>query len=130
MPDRVVESGNGRTMAIREAYRSGRAEEYREWLTEEAETFGLDPERVKAMTHPVLVRVRTEALDRREFAIEANQDDKLAMTATEKARADADRLDSALLAKLSDDGNLLAASNRDFVTGFLSAGARGRLGQG
>lgn len=117
--DRVVESGNGRTMALQEAYRSGTAEEYREWLIGEAEYFGLNPERVRAMKAPVLVRVRTTDIDRRVFAIEANQDDKLTMTGSEKARADADRLDMALLARLSDDGNLLAAANRDFVTGFL-----------
>ncbi|WP_062359733.1 defense against restriction DarA-related protein [Vreelandella aquamarina] len=120
-PDRVVESGNGRTMAIQEAYRSGSADEYREWLIEEAHHYNLDAARVRAMKAPVLVRVRTSALDRREFAVEANQDDKLSMTGTEKARADADRLDEALVAKLADDGNLLAASNRDFIMGFLQS---------
>lgn len=120
-PDRVVESGNGRTMAIQEAYRSGSADEYREWLIEEAHHYNLDAGRVRAMKAPVLVRVRTSAIDRREFAVEANQDDKLSMTGTEKARADADRLDDALVAKLADDGNLLAASNRDFIMGFLQS---------
>ncbi|SUD59819.1 Uncharacterised protein [Ectopseudomonas oleovorans] len=120
-PDRVVESGNGRTMAIQEAYRAGTADEYREWLIDEAAYFGLDAERIRAMKAPVLVRVRTSSVDRREFAVEANQDDKLTMTGTEKAKADADRLDTALLAKLSDEGNLLAASNRDFVNGFLQS---------
>lgn len=120
-PDRVVESGNGRTMAIQEAYRSGSADEYREWLIEEAHHYNLDAGRVRAMRAPVLVRVRTSTLDRREFAVEANQDDKLSMTGTEKARADADRLDEGLVAKLTDDGNLLAASNRDFLMGFLQS---------
>jgi len=120
-PDRVVESGNGRTMAIQEAYRSGNADEYRDWLIEEAHHYNLDAGRVRAMKAPVLVRVRTSELDRREFAVEANQDDKLSMTGTEKARADADRLDEGLVAKLADDGNLLAASNRDFINGFLQS---------
>ncbi len=121
-PDRVVESGNGRTMALQEAYRSGNAEEYRDWLIAEAGYFGLDAEHIKAMKSPILVRVRTSMdIDRRMFAIEANQDDKLSLTGTEKAKADADRLDSALLNKLGDDGNLLAASNRDFVNGFLQS---------
>lgn len=119
--DRVVESGNGRTMAIIEAYRQGTAEEYRAWLLEEAEHLGLDPERIRAMKAPVLVRVRTSDVDRRSFAVEANQDDKLAMTGTEKAKADADRLDMALLSKLGDEGDLLAAGNRDFVKGFLAS---------
>ncbi|MBK1695118.1 hypothetical protein CKO09_10260 [Chromatium weissei] len=119
--DRVVESGNGRTMAIQEAYRTGKAEDYRQWLMEEAPTFKLNPDKVKVMKAPVLVRVRTSELDRREFAIEANQDDKLSMTGTEKARADADRIDDALLSKLSDDGDFLAAYNRDFIIGFLAS---------
>lgn len=120
-PDRVVESGNGRTMAIQEAYRSGSADEYRDWLVEEAHHYNLDTGRIKAMKAPVLVRVRTSQIDRREFAVEANQDDKLSMTGTEKARADADRLDEALISKLADDGNLLSAANRDFINGFLQS---------
>ena len=120
-PDGVVESGNGRTMAIQEAYRNGDAGEYREWLESEADFYGLDAGKIKAMRAPVLVRVRTSSIDRRQFAIEANQDDKLAMTGTEKAKADADRLDTGLMSTLGDDGNLLAASNRSFVVGFLQS---------
>lgn len=119
-PDRVVESGNGRAMAIREAYRLGQADEYREWLEENAEYFGVDVAKIKRLKAPVLVRVRTSAIDRVAFAVEANQDDKLAMTATEKARSDARRLDDAMLAKLAD-GDLGSAANRDFVAAFLQS---------
>lgn len=119
-PDRVVESGNGRAMAIREAYRLGKADEYREWLEENAEYFGVDVNKIKRLKAPVLVRVRTSAVDRVAFAVEANQDDKLAQTATEKARSDARRLDSAMLAKLAD-GDLSSAANRDFVAAFLQS---------
>ena len=62
----------------------------------------------------------TSAIDRVAFAVEANQDDKLAMTATEKARSDARRLDDAMLAKLAD-GDLGSAANRDFVAAFLQS---------
>lgn len=118
--DRVVESGNGRAMAIREAYRIGQADEYREWLVENAEYFGVDVAKIQRMKAPVLVRVRKTAINRVEFAVEANQDDKLAMTATEKARSDAKRLDTAMLAKLAD-GDLNSAANRDFVAAFLQS---------
>lgn len=118
--DRVVESGNGRAMAIREAYRIGQADEYREWLVENAEYFGVDPAKIQRMKAPVLIRVRKTAINRVEFAVEANQDDKLAMTATEKARSDAKRLDAAMLAKLAD-GDLNSAANRDFVAAFLQS---------
>ena len=118
--DRVVESGNGRAMAIREAYRLGQADEYRDWLVENADYFGVDVAKIKRLKAPVLVRVRISDVNRVEFAVEANQDDKLAMTATEKARSDAKRLDAAMLAKLAD-GDLNSAANRDFVAAFLQS---------
>ncbi len=119
-PDRVVESGNGRAMAIREAYRIGQADEYRAWLLEHADYFKVSASKIESMKAPVLVRVRISEVNRAEFAVEANQDDKLAMTATEKARSDAKRLDSALMAKLAD-GDLASAANREFVSGFLQS---------
>lgn len=119
-PDRVVESGNGRAMAIREAYRIGQADEYRAWLLEHADYFKVSPDKIEAMKAPILVRVRVSAVNRAEFAVEANQDDKLAMTATEKARSDAKRLDVPMMAKLAD-GDLGNASNRDFINAFLQS---------
>lgn len=120
-PDGVVESGNGRTMAIKEAYKIGEADAYRAWLIDEAAYFGLDPDKIKGMKAPVLVRIRTSAVDRAAFAVEANQDDKLAMTATEKARSDAKRLTDAVIARMADDGDLLAAGNRGFISAFLAS---------
>lgn len=118
--DRVVESGNGRAMAIREAYRIGKADEYREWLLEHADYFKVSASKITSMKAPVLVRVRVSFVDRADFAVEANQDDKLAMTATEKARSDAKRLDTAMMAKLAD-GDLTSAANREFVSAFLQS---------
>lgn len=119
-PDRVVESGNGRTMSIREAYRIGKADEYREWLLEHADYFKVSAAKIQSMKAPVLVRVRVSNVDRAVFAVEANQDDKLAMTATEKARSDAKRLDAAMMTKLAD-GDLTSAANRDFISAFLQS---------
>lgn len=118
-PDRVVESGNGRTMAIVLAYRTGKAGEYRQWLEDEAGYFGLDAAQVKAMKQPVLVRVRTSDVDRQSFTVEANQDDRLSMTATEKARADAARLTPELIALMTENGDLMAAENVPFLAAFL-----------
>ncbi|WP_394211185.1 hypothetical protein [Psychrobacter piscatorii] len=72
--DLVVESGNGRAMAVKLAYDSGDAENYRAWLVENANEFGFSAEQVENYKQPVLVRVRTTAIDRMDFAIEANQD--------------------------------------------------------
>lgn len=122
-PDRVVESGNGRTMAIIMAYKNGDANEYKQWLIDEADVYGISPAKIQSMIEPVLVRVRTSKVDRAVFAVEANQDDKLSMTATEKARSDAKRLDSKLMMHFDPgaNGDLLAASNRDFISGFLKS---------
>lgn len=121
--DLVVESGNGRTMAIQLAYERGQANEYREWLVEEAEYFGFSSDQVENFTAPILVRIRTSEVDRVQFTVEANQDDKLSFSATERARSDAKRLDENLLALFTpgDDGDLLTASNQKFILGFLKS---------
>ena len=117
--DKVVESGNGRAAAILLAYKTGKAEEYRDWLIENADDFKISESKIKSMKRPVLVRVRLSNVDRVQFAMEANQSDMLAMTATEKARADANRLDDTLISSLSSEGDLTAAVNRDFILAFL-----------
>ena len=121
--DLVVESGNGRTMAIQLAYERGQANEYREWLVEEAEYFGFSADQVENFTTPILVRIRTSEVDRVQFTVEANQDDKLSFSATERARSDAKRLDENLLALFTpgDDGDLLTAGNQKFILGFLKS---------
>lgn len=119
--DGVVESGNGRAMAITLAYKLGKADEYRAWLLDIADMYGLNPDKIERMKRPVLVRVRKTDVDRAQFAIEANQSDMLAMTATEKAKSDAARLTDAIISKLSIEGDLTAASNRDFIMAFLQS---------
>lgn len=120
--DLVVESGNGRTMAIKLAYERGTANEYKQWLIDEADYFGFSTEQVQTIAKPILIRIRTTEIDRAQFAIDANQDDKLSFTATERAKADAKRLDNNLLALFNpnEDGDLLAVSNQKFIQGFLT----------
>lgn len=116
----VVESGNGRSMAMLHAYNTGNANEYRQWLEGEAAELGIDPNAVKGMKQPILVRERVTDLDRRQFTKEANEDDKLSMSATEKALSDADKLDIAMVSKISGEGDLMSAENKDFIRSFLS----------
>ena len=74
-PDNVVESGNTRTLAMRKAYQSGKADEYKQWLKQNAGAFGLDPDQIDGMRNPVLVRRRAgqmTAEQRAVFAQEAN----------------------------------------------------------
>lgn len=121
--DLVVESGNGRTIAIKMAYANGDASEYREWLAENADMFGMTAKQVESYKQPILVRVRTTDVNRSEFAVEANQDDKLSFTASERAKADAKRVNAGMLELFdpSESGDILAASNRDFVKSFLAS---------
>ena len=121
--DLVVESGNGRTMAILLAYKNGDADEYKAWLVENSDIFGFAPSQVEKYVEPVLVRIRLTPIDRSAFAVEANQDDKLSFTATERAKSDSKRITDGMLELFdpSDDGDLLAASNRPFIRQFLAS---------
>lgn len=121
--DLVVESGNGRTMAIQLAYERGNADEYKQWLIDEAEYFGFSSEQIQGFKQPILVRIRTSEVDRAQFTVEANQDDKLSFTATERAKSDAKRLDENLLSLFApgDDGDLLTVGNQKFVQSFLKS---------
>lgn len=121
--DRVVESGNGRSIAIQLAYQTGKADDYRDWIIENAEYFGLNSAKIAGMKQPVLVRVRKTEVDRAQFAVEANQDDKLSYSATERAKSDAKRITDGLLELFNPDesGNLISASNSKFIAGFLDS---------
>jgi cell fate (sporulation/competence/biofilm development) regulator YmcA (YheA/YmcA/DUF963 family) len=114
-PDGVVESGNGRVMALRRVYARDQeaAARYRDYLAQQGYP-------VDGMSQPVLVRVRGGELDadqRQAFTREANERDTLAMSATERAMADAAALSPGTLA-LYRGGDIDLAGNRDFVRAF------------
>lgn len=115
-PSGVVESGNGRTMAIQRAYQEGlpSAAAYKRYLEEQGYP-------VQDMQHPVLVRVRTGSLereDRQAFVREANQSGQLGYSATERALSDAAALPDHAL-DLYRGGDVEAAANREFVRAFM-----------
>lgn len=121
-PDGVVESGNGRIMALRKVYTEGgeKASAYRQWLADQ----GVDVSKFK---NPVLVRERSTPMsqaEREAFAIGANQSSTLSMSAAEKALADAKLLDDAALASIKNASDLGAVENRGFIRQFF-----GRLPQ-
>lgn len=72
--DGLVESGNARTIALKRVYQANgqKAADYRAWLEQSADQFGLTPDQVQGMRSPVLVRVRTTPVNRAEFARQAN----------------------------------------------------------
>lgn len=116
--DNVVESGNGRTLAIAKAYESGRAEEYRAFLEQYAAERGID---IAGINNPVLVRTRLTDTDRTQFAKLANESDVAQYSATERAVSDSDRLPDASLLKINNDGSINLDGSMDFVRGFVGS---------
>lgn len=114
----IVESGNGRTLAVREAYQSGRAEQYRQWLIDNARTFGLSPDEAKNLEHPVLVRERLTDVDTVKFAEEANESSTMSKSSTETATRDAEKLTTDTL--LLMDTTKPLQENKDFLRAFMS----------
>lgn len=117
--DNVVESGNGRVMALRTAFGdpalAEQAGAYRAWL----ERQGFD---LTGFERPVLVSRRVSALsptERQAFVREANGRGTLAQAAAEQARQDARALDDAL--PLWRGGDVDSQANAPFVQRFLSA---------
>jgi len=114
-PDGVVESGNGRTLAIQQAHANGgpQSQAYRDYLAQQ----GYD---VSGMKAPVLVRERTTPLTNAErpgFADDAGSNPILSMSAAERAAADAKRLPGDAM-DLWRGGDVTDARNRDFVRAF------------
>lgn len=116
--DNVVESGNGRTLAIAKAYEAGRAEEYRAFLEQYAAERGID---IDGINKPVLVRTRLTDTDRTQFAKLANESDVAQYSATERAVSDSDRLPDASLLKINNDGTINLDGSMDFVRGFVGS---------
>jgi predicted kinase len=114
--DGVVESGNGRVLAIRRAFTQGlaTAKAYVDYLASKGYP-------VQGMRRPVLVRVRKGQLatdQRQAFTREANERTTLAMSATERALADAAAMKPETV-ELYRGGDIADAGNRDFVRSFM-----------
>ena len=123
-----MESGNGRTLALRIMRRENPDLylTYQQRLPAYLERYGIDPGAVAGITDPVLVRESIDIPDRVRFVQEANQDSGLRMAPAEVARADARRITLEAIEQLvigdeqSIDDALLAAINGDFVRSFLA----------
>jgi hypothetical protein len=117
-PYGVVESGNGRTLALGRVYSdpalSKQADAYKQFLSGQ----GYD---ISGMKQPVLVARRvTDMTDqaRTDFARDANERSTLAMSQAEQARADMSRAAAVLPLWRGEEAG--AAGNRDFVRAFMA----------
>lgn len=114
--DNVVESGNGRTLAIGRAYSEGKAEAYRQFVNDFANARNFD---ISGINNPVLVRTRLSDVDRPAFTRLANESDVSQYSASERAMSDSERLPDASLLRLNADGNINLDGSMDFVRGFI-----------
>lgn len=125
-PDGIVESGNGRVMALRRVYaeNGAAADAYRTFLRGQ----GFD---VAGIADPVLIARRLTALENAErvrFTAAANRSTTLRLSTAEQALADARLLDGGAL-DLLQPGDVTAAANRPFVRAFLERLAQGERGE-
>ncbi|MGP9490817.1 PLxRFG domain-containing protein [Psychrobacter sp. AOP7-B1-24] len=119
--DNLVESGNGRTIAIRRMYESGKGDAYRQFVNKSAEEFGIDTNAVNQMRQPVLVRRNNSDMDREQFALRANAPTGAAMSSSERAKADAKILPNADLLELDSNGGLNLKGSYKFTQAFISS---------
>ena len=122
-PDGVVETGNGRTIAVKRVYKQNteKAQEYRNWLIENADKFGLDRNTVEKAKEPVLVRARLTEVDRVVFTQEGNVSTVAEMSASEIAIQDAKKLTPKALSLFvpNEEGRIDSAANRSFISAFI-----------
>ncbi|MCK5612206.1 hypothetical protein KAR91_60605, partial [Candidatus Pacearchaeota archaeon] len=119
----VVESGNGRVMAIRTAYENGKAGHYKDHLVDEAESFGIDPGTIKGMKNPILIRERIDKMsdeEKAKFAKESNKATVSQMTAVEQAIEDSNYLGQLSNLKATDSGRITHKNNSQFIKDFFS----------
>jgi hypothetical protein len=113
--DFVVDSGNGRTMAIRKAIDVNKQgyDTYKQTLIDN----GYD---ITSFKNPVLVRMRTNKMsttDRIKFTQKANQSTIAKMSVSEQAFIDKDAFDNETL-NLYKGGKITDLQNKDFVLAF------------
>ncbi len=120
--DGLVESGNARTIAMKRVYQANgqKASDYKQFLRDNAEQFGLTPEAVDAMKSPMLVRVRTSQVNRAEFARQANASTVAQMSPSEQAKSDAHRIDVMDDLAPDDAGDFANAASMPFIRRFMA----------
>ena len=125
-PDNVVESGNGRTIALKLAHLEfpRQFEAYQDRLRDILPQYGIDPSEIRSQDAPVLVRERISDVDRVQFAAQANQATTLTMSPLEQALQDSKSISDEAMASLtvgpnqSIDQALQSKANRTLVTRF------------
>ena len=116
---KTIIAGNGRTMALRQAYQEGGAEGYRQFLKDNADRFGVDSAELDAVENPVLVRRLTSPVDIAQVAINSNEQGGMRMSELEQAKVDARRLPSMDSFVADEHSEINSTDNQQFIRQFI-----------
>ena len=112
-------AGNGRMTAIATSYDAypSKAEQYKQDLIANAGEHGCDPERIKGMKNPVLVRVMQPKDVTKDIGDQTNITQGLTLNAVEQARTDVSRMKNASF-ETYEDGSPTVESVKSFIAGL------------
>lgn len=116
---KTIIAGNGRSMALRQAYQEGGAEGYRQFLKDNADRFGVDSGQLDAVENPVLVRRLTSPVDIAQAAINSNEQGGMRMSELEQAKVDARRLPSMDSFVADEHSEINSTDNQQFIRQFI-----------
>lgn len=120
-------AGNGRTAGIQEAYRKGNADEYKQQMIEDADSHKVDPEIIKGMKNPVLVRVMKSEDITEDIGERTNTSSAMAYSNSDRADTDVNRMDkTGWKPTLDKNGSPNLESIKEFVDG-LSKGEQAQF---
>jgi hypothetical protein len=106
-------AGNGRVAGLQAAYQRGTADAYKAEMSKD-DTHGINPEVIKGMANPILVRVMPQNEITPDIADISNTASNAELSAVEQAKNDVNRFDFTGL-KFNDSGDLTPDSVYGFV---------------
>lgn len=109
-------AGNGRIAGIAAAWKSGKAKAYKQEMIKDGQ-HGIDPEVIRAMKQPVLVRIMPLSEVSNNIGDESNVSGQAGLSPTEQANTDMRRIDLAELS-LTEDNELSENTVLDFIKGM------------
>ena len=126
-PDAIVESGNGRILALMLASIQSPQQwgKYLNQLTRDIGQYGLTAADLEGKNNPVLVRRRLSQVNRRDFVREANDPNQAGFSSVEQSQMSAENLSDALMSQFNLTSGvdlramLLTDVNKPFLVGFL-----------
>ncbi|WP_168770095.1 LPD38 domain-containing protein [Haemophilus influenzae] len=116
---KTIIAGNGRSMALRQAYQEGSAEGYRQFLKDNADRFGVDSAQLDTVENPVLVRRLTSPVDIAQVAINSNEQGGMRMSELEQAKVDARRLPNMDSFVADEHSEINSTDNQQFIRQFI-----------